>query len=87
MNIPWSWSKSVCKVRPVTMHQPTSARVNTTLINAASARTFPCKPAAWTYGIVNGRNSDDCPTNEPGNEAEAATMKMAHSFSGSRLGN
>lgn len=39
-----SWNKSVCKVRPATMHQPTSARVNTTLINAASARIFLCKP-------------------------------------------
>lgn len=44
-----SWNESrYAKSGQMTMHRPTSARVNTTLINAKSARTFLYKSGART---------------------------------------
>jgi len=64
------------------VHQPTSARVNTTLINTASARTSLHNPSPWTYDTTNRRNSRNCPSNE-----QTSQTKMAHSFLADRVVN
>lgn len=64
------------------VHQPTSARVNTTLINTASARTSLHNPSPWTYDTTNRRNSRNCPSNE-----ETSRTKMVHSFLADRVVN